>query len=88
MSPALLSETGRLVGHLDLRNIQGIERPRLLAQFRKNGWHYDGRRHLLETSAQSRPLARCYLGADDQGGRNFTGQPCVDSHYATAITTA
>ena len=78
---ALLSETGRLVGHLDLANIQGIERRRLLALLRKYGWHYDTRRHLIEGTAKSQPLPLSYLGARDHDAANFTGQPGVNSHY-------
>lgn len=79
---ARLSEHGRLVGHLDLGNIHGIERRTLLALLRESGFSYDTRRHLIQATAQSRPLPLRYLGADDQNAPNFTGQPGVNSHYA------
>jgi SAM-dependent methyltransferase len=78
---ALLSETGRLVGHLDLANTQGLERRRLLALLRKYGWRYDARRHLIEGTVQSQPLPLRYLGALDHDAPNFTGQPGVNSFY-------
>ena len=78
---ALLSETGRLVGHLDLGNIQGIERRKLLALLPKHGWRYDARRHLIEGTALSQPLPLRYLGARDHDAPNFTGQPGVNSFY-------
>jgi SAM-dependent methyltransferase len=78
---ALLSETGRLVGHLDLNNIQGIERRGLLALLRKYGWRYDARRHLIEGTVRSQPLPLRYLGAQDFDAPNFTGQPGVNSFY-------
>lgn len=78
---ALLSETGRLVGHLDLVNIQGVERRKLLALLRKHGWCYDTRRHLIEGTVQSQPLPLRYLGAQDHDAPNFTGQPGVNSFY-------
>lgn len=78
---ALLSETGRLVGHLDLNNIHGISRRTLLATLRSHGWRYDSCRHLIEGTAQSQPLPLRYLGAQDHDAPNFTGQPGINSHY-------
>jgi SAM-dependent methyltransferase len=78
---ALLSETGRLVGHLDLANIQGIERRRLQALLRGHGWCYDARRHLIEGTAHSQPLPLRYCGAQDHDAPNFTGQPGINSYY-------
>ncbi|WP_309711837.1 methyltransferase domain-containing protein [Armatimonas sp.] len=81
----LLSETGRLVGHLDLDNIQGVERRTLLTLLRNHGWRYDSRRHLIEGTAKSQPLPLEYLGAEDRDAPNFTGQPGVNSYYKPAI---
>ncbi|WP_394793821.1 class I SAM-dependent methyltransferase [Armatimonas sp.] len=78
---ALLSEMGRLVGHLDLGNIQGIERRKLQALLRSHGWHYDARRHLVQGTVRSQPLPLRYLGALDHDAPNFTGQPGVNSYY-------
>lgn len=78
---ALLSETGRLVGHLDLGNIHGMERRTLQVLLRENGWRYDSRRHLIEGTAKSQQLPLEYLGAQDHDAPNFTGQPGVNSYY-------
>lgn len=83
---ALLSETGRLVGHLDLVNIQGVERRRLRALLRSHGWRYDSRRHLIEGTTKSQPLPLEYMGAQDHDAPNFTGQPGVNSYYKPVIS--
>ena len=80
---ALLAETGRLVGHLDLANLHGIERRKLHALLRKHGWRYNSRRHLIEGTAQSRAFPLRYRGAVDRDAPNFTGQPGVNSYYET-----
>jgi SAM-dependent methyltransferase len=55
---------------------------RLLAALRRNGLSFDSRRRRL-TCRGKRPvdLPYRYLGADDQAGPNYTGQPAVDSYY-------
>jgi len=78
---ACLTPRGRLIGHLDLANLQGIERRPLLALLRRHGWHYDTRRHLIEGTAQSQALPVRYRGAQDHDAPNFTGQPGVNSYY-------
>ncbi|MGI5322364.1 class I SAM-dependent methyltransferase [Actinomadura nitritigenes] len=55
---------------------------RVAAALRKAGFHYDGRRRRI--SVRGRREVRLpfrYLGADDQAGPNYTGQPAVDSFY-------
>jgi SAM-dependent methyltransferase len=55
---------------------------RLLADLRRTGLNYDGRARRL-TCRGKRPISPPYryLGADDQAGPNYTGQPAVDSYY-------
>ncbi|MEU6748966.1 class I SAM-dependent methyltransferase [Spirillospora sp. NPDC046719] len=55
---------------------------RVGAALREAGFHYDGRRRRI--SLRGRREVRFpfrYLGADDQAGPNYTGQPAVDSFY-------
>lgn len=55
---------------------------RVAAALRAAGFRYDGRRRRI--SLRGRREVRLpfrYLGADDQAGPNYTGQPAVDSFY-------
>ena len=55
---------------------------RLLAELRRNGLSIDcQRRRLTCRGKRTVGLPYRYLGADDQVGRNYTGQPAVDSYY-------
>jgi SAM-dependent methyltransferase len=81
-----LKEGGLLAGHLDYRNLRINGRTSSGAQIgkdlRRAGFQYVSHRHLLICSAKTRhPLPYRYLGADDQTGPNYTGQPAVDSYY-------
>jgi SAM-dependent methyltransferase len=81
-----LTEDGRFLANFDgnsikLRDGRRAGR-RLLAELRRNGLTYDGRRRRL--TCQGKRLIRLpyrYLGADDRAGPNYTGQPAVDSYY-------
>jgi len=81
-----LTEDGLFVANLDLSNIKLADgRPdnRAVArELRRNGLDYDNRRKLLRCRRRVVPqFPFRYLGADDQGGPNYTKQPAVNSHY-------
>ena len=70
-----LKPDGHLQANLDLANIKlekGSAARRIPKALREAGLQYDRRKRLLIFS---------YLGADDQAGPNYTGQPAVDSYY-------
>ncbi|MBS1803874.1 MAG: methyltransferase domain-containing protein [Acidobacteria bacterium] len=87
-SSAWLKDDGRLMMHLDYRNLKlaggrhsGIQ---VGKDLRKAGFLYSSTRRLLtrrEKKISDRSLPYRYLGADDKAGPNFTGQPAVDSFY-------
>ncbi len=86
---AWLVEDGRCVAHLDvgnLRSSKGAGSGRaILAALRGQGLEYDRRRRLLKCQGRKAlELPFRYLGADDQVGPNYTGQPAVASHYEAA----
>lgn len=55
---------------------------RLTKALREAGFGYDGRRHRVRFTGPGRPgLPFTNLGADDQAGPNYTGQPAVHSYY-------
>ncbi|WP_437193317.1 hypothetical protein [Planctomicrobium sp. SH527] len=81
-----LTDGGRFVANLDLKNIKlndDLSTERIIAkEFRRQGFEYDFRRHLIQCDTRrivDFPFK--YLGADDQAGPNYTGQPAVNSHY-------
>jgi SAM-dependent methyltransferase len=81
-----LTATGVLVADLDLSSIRlPDDRPagrRLTTRLRECGFSYDCRRHLITCIGRRTPrLPYTYLGADDQSGPNYTGQPAVHSYY-------
>jgi hypothetical protein len=81
-----LTEDGLLLSNLDLANLKvndaaGTNRGLAIA-LRRSGLSYDGKRKLL--TCRGHRLFRLpyhYLGADDEAGPNYTGQPAVNSHY-------
>ncbi|WP_243718754.1 class I SAM-dependent methyltransferase [Actinomadura sp. 7K534] len=81
-----LTGDGLFVGNFDARSVRGADATptgrRLIAQLRAQGFAYDSARRRVSRrgSAQARFPYR-YLGADDQAGPNYTGQPAVDSFY-------
>lgn len=81
-----LTPDGLLLAHLDLVNVK-LTSGRWLAgrlgkEFRRNGLIYDRRHHLLSCRGRrNMTFPVLYAGADDSAGRNFTGQPAVDSYY-------
>lgn len=81
-----LTPGGLFAAHLDLASIRtadGTPATRLLRrQLREAGVDYDARRRLLTcTGPRELDLPLTFLGADDQAGPNYTGQPAVDSYY-------
>lgn len=86
-----LSTEGLFAANLDMQNIalRGTSTSRVVAaELRGNGFDYCFRRKLLRREGRSVPsLPFRYLGADDQAGPNYTGQPAVTSHYEKVVTT-
>lgn len=81
-----LTDDGLFVANLDLNNFKfgnGHSAARsVAAQLRLHGFQYDSRKKLV---SRERHKLICfhlsYLGANDQAGPNYTGQPAVDSYY-------
>lgn len=81
-----LTKEGTFAAHLDFKNVKfdgGTAVGRvLLAELRRNSIVYDRHRRLIVCRGpRSVTFPWRYLGADDQAGPNFTGQPAVNSHY-------
>jgi SAM-dependent methyltransferase len=86
-----LTDDGLLVANLDLEGIrlQGADagRHRLAKALRRNDLGYDARHHRITCRGRRDiVLPLDYIGADDQAGPNYTGQPAVDSHYRWVLT--
>ena len=81
-----LKEAGHFVANLDMTNIQisnGQSSSRTVAPaLRRAGFDYSFRRKLISCSGRREcKFPFQYLGADDEVGPNYTGQPAVNSHY-------
>lgn len=81
-----LTTDGIFLANLDLNNIkldQQRSSNRYLASLLTNkGLHYDARRKILTCNGQKHiSFELIFLGADDQAGPNYTGQPAVNSCY-------
>jgi len=82
-----LKENGRLMMHVDYRNLKIAGQSHAGAQIgkdlRRAGFKYVASRHLLVCSGNvhREALPYRYLGADDNAGPNFTGQAAVHSYY-------
>ena len=80
-----LAPDGRLIADLDLAAIyldgRRADRP-IGRRLRQAGFTYNARRRQITCTGQRdvRLPYRC-LGADDQAGPGYTGQPAVSSHY-------
>ena len=79
-----LTNGGLFVGHLDLANLrhQSIRSfgRRAARHLRDAGLAYDTRRRRIRCSGRRKvDIPWQYLGADDEAGPNFTGQPAVNS---------
>ena len=81
-----LVDDGLFVASLDLHNLKigdGHDPARrVTSELRRAGLGYDRRRRLVSCRGRRAVnLPHRYLGADDQAGPNYTGQPAVDSYY-------
>ncbi|TYK48509.1 class I SAM-dependent methyltransferase [Actinomadura decatromicini] len=81
-----LTENGLLIANFDPQSIRHPDGTpagrRLTTALRQAGFTYDPRRRLISRRGQKRiTLPYTYLGADDQAGPNYTGQPAVNSLY-------
>jgi SAM-dependent methyltransferase len=81
-----LADDGLFVASFDLQALRlghgGISSRRFASSLRKAGYVLDRRRHLITARGKSMTTFPYeYLGADDQAGPNYTGQPAVNSHY-------
>jgi SAM-dependent methyltransferase len=81
-----LAEVGLFVASLDLHNVKiadgKTDGRRIAAALRRAGLEYDRKRRLvIRRGRKAVDLPLRYLGADDQAGPNYTGQPAVDSYY-------
>lgn len=68
-----------------VRGADGAPLGRVLTKaLRAAGFSYDNRKKLLSRTGTGQPrLPFTYLGADDEAGPNYTGQPAVHSRYET-----
>jgi len=81
-----LTEDGLFVANLDMKNLKFADGQapgrRVAAELRRGGLEYDRSRRLVVCRGKRTiTLPFRYLGADDQAGPNYTGQPAVDSYY-------
>ena len=85
-----LTPGGRLIADLDLAAIHLDGRPAgrpIGRRLRQAGFTYNARRHQITCTGQRNVrLPYRYLGADDQAGPGYTGQPAVSSHYTETET--
>jgi SAM-dependent methyltransferase len=84
-----LTPDGQLIADLDLDAIVvlGAARGRrgLARRLREAGFSYDSRRHRISCQGgREVRLPYRYIGADDQAGPGYTGQPAVASYYEEA----
>ena len=85
-----LTIRGRFLANIDLTNLvledgRGAGRP-IIKCLRERGIEYDSRYRLLKCIGKKSltGLEFEYVGADDQAGPNYTGQPAVNSCYRVA----
>ncbi|QHT68047.1 class I SAM-dependent methyltransferase [Rhodocytophaga rosea] len=81
-----LTKDGLFIGNLDLKNIKKLDGTNLERQLRKTLQNckiqYNLRHHLLTCEGKKQlKFDLQYVGADDQAGKNYTGQEVVDSYY-------
>jgi SAM-dependent methyltransferase len=81
-----LAPTGKFIANLDLTSIKKPDGSswdhQLRKAFKKEGIHYHARQRLLSCEGLRHfTIPFDYLGADDQAGKNYTGQEAVDSYY-------
>ena len=81
-----LVDDGLMVANIDLRNFRLSDQRSagrvIVKQLRDCGLEYDSRTRLLTCRGNTEIHHGLeYVGADDQAGPNYTGQPAVNSHY-------
>lgn len=81
-----LKDDGLLIAHLDLDNLQSSDSKWKTKEKRKflkrQNIEFDPRSYLLSCQGRQQISFPCkYIGASDQAGPNFTGQPAVNSVY-------
>ncbi|WP_021599919.1 class I SAM-dependent methyltransferase [Actinomadura welshii] len=81
-----LTEDGQLVANFDAGSVRLPDGTpagrRLTTALRHAGFTYDSRRRRISIRGhRTIDLPYLYLGADDQAGPNYTGQPAVHSFY-------
>ncbi|MFC9969726.1 class I SAM-dependent methyltransferase [Spirillospora sp. NPDC127200] len=81
-----LTGSGLLVANFDARSIRCPDGTpagrRLTTELRRQGFIYDAARRRISRHGNGEVrFSYRYLGADDQAGPNYTGQPAVDSFY-------
>lgn len=81
-----LTGDGLFVANFDARSVRRADGTpagrRLTAQLRAAGFAYDPARRRISRHGHGQVrLPYRYLGANDQAGPNYTGQPAVDSFY-------
>lgn len=81
-----LKDDGQFVANLDMANIRlgnGQSSSRIVAPaLRRAGFDYSSRHRLISCDGMREcELPFRYLGADDDAGPNYTGQPAVNSYY-------
>jgi len=87
-----LTDDGVFAANLDLRSIllpNGAPAGRALTtRLRREGFRYNSaQRRISRTGPRTIRLPYRYLGADDQSGPNYTGQPAVTSYYQPEPST-
>jgi SAM-dependent methyltransferase len=83
-----LTDGGQFVANFDVAGVRladGEPAGRgLVAALRAAGFDHDARSHRISRQGPGDvTLPFRYLGADDRAGPNYTGQPAVDSYYAS-----
>jgi YD repeat-containing protein len=79
-----LAGDGLLIASFDARSVRIVDGTagRVTAELRRHGFTYDAsRRRVSLRGGREVRFPFGYLGADDQAGPNYTGQPAVDSYY-------
>ena len=83
-----LKDAGSFAANLDMANVRlsnGQSSSRIVvSELRRAGFDYSSRHKLIRCSCSCRRRSEFpfrYLGADDEAGPNYTGQPAVNSHY-------
>lgn len=83
-----LSEGGLFLGHLDLDDVRDEKGDPLIGflrdRLRRSGARHDRETRVLQlTGGQSLSFGLQFVGADDDVGPNFSGQPSVHSRYGS-----